>query len=234
MPAGAPPIQIKKKKSGLGCFGCGCAILLVIVVLFVVLAVVGTRLAYTWGQSYTSPSPVTVATTDRGDAVYSAAKQKVESFGDAFERLQPATLHLSSDEINTLIARDSDYAQLRGHLHVTLHEDEVILDSSHLISELTRAAFGPSADQWPLANRYFNAQSTGTIGFDPATHAVSFNATTVQANGRIVPATACAVLSGDFNFFLNQALQKDQVARDFLARVQKADIENNELVIEIK
>jgi hypothetical protein len=234
MPAGAPPIQIKQKKSGLGCFGCGCAILVAIVALFIVLAIVGSRVVYSWGQSYTSPTPVTVPITDRGDAVYSSARQKIDAFGDAFERMQPATLHLSSDEINTLIARDPAYADLRGHLHVTLQNDQAVVDSSNLIGDLGKTALGPKGSNVPLADRYLNAQSTGTIGFESTTHTVSFSLTTVQANGQTMSATTCAVLNIYFNLFLNQALQKDQVARDFLARVQKADIENGELVLEIK
>jgi hypothetical protein len=234
MSVGAPPIQIKKKKRGLGCFGCGCAILVVIVVLVVVLVIVSTRVAYTMGKSYTSTTPATIATTDGGDDVYSEAQQKVNSFGNAFERMQPAALHLSSDEINTLIARDPAFAQLRGHLHVALHDDEAVVDSSNLVGDLARTAFGSSGDQVALADRYFNAESTGTFAFDPATHAVSLNLTALQANNQTVPASTCAALGIFFNFFLGQALQQNQIARDFLARVQKADIENNELVIEIK
>ena len=233
MPAGAPPIQIKKKKSGLGCFGCGCAILIAVVVLLIVLGIVGSRVIYSWGESYTSPTPVAVPTTDRGDAVYATARQKVDSFGDAFEHSQSATLHLSGDEINTLIARDPAYAQLRGHVHVTLQDDQATLDSSNLIGDLAKAAFGPSSNV-PLGDRYLNARSTGTVGFNPATRAVSFNITDLQANGQAMQASVCTALATDFNLFLNQSLQKDQVARDFLARVQKADIENGELVIEIK
>jgi len=233
MPVGAPPIQIQKKK-GMGCFGCGCTIAIVLVLLLIVLGVVGGRFAYNAVQGYTSESPATVATTDGGDAVYATAHQKVNDFGDAFEHVQPATLHLSGDEINTLIARDPAYAKLRGHLHVTLQDNQAVIDSSDLIGDLAQAAFGAGGAKWPFADRYLNARSTGTIGFDPTMHAISFNFTAVQANGQTVPPSACTGLNVDFNIFLNQALQQNQLARDFLARVHKADIENGELVIEIK
>jgi hypothetical protein len=226
----APPILVQKKK-GMGCFGCGCAIVIVVLVLLVLLGIFGGRAAYTMGLGYTSPAAETLPTGDAGDAVYAAAHQKVDAFADAFENQQPATLFLSADEINTLITRDPAYDQLRGHLHVALHDNVAVIESSNRIGDLETLVLG---NPTTFADRYLNSVATGTLSIDPNTHLLIFNITSLKANDQDVPPSVAAFVNTQVNGLFYAAVQKNQVAKDFLARVQTADIQNGGLVIKIK
>jgi hypothetical protein len=224
--APAPPIVIQKRR-GKGCWawGCGCGALLVIAVLIVSFLVLAYRGVSTISQAYTSPGPVDIPTSDAGDAIYRGAQGKLAAFTQAFGQEQPATLRLNSDDINTLIARDPNYAAMRGKLHVTLQGDTVQVDSSVLLGTLEKVV---------MTDRYLNSVVTLGVGFDPDKHAVLFNVRQLQFNGQLAPSDANAVIDQDINTIVNQRLQANQLAKDFLARVQRIDIENGELVIEIR
>ena len=222
--APVPPIVIEKKR-GKGCWGCGCAVLIVLAVLIVVLAILGYRAVNTFARGFTSTTPAAIPVTDAGDAVEQSAQQKIEDFTQAFEQVQPATLRLTGDEINTLIAREPDYAALRGKVHVTLQDDTAQIDSTLLLGTF---------EKFFMPDRYLNSVATVGVGFNPATHAIAFDLRQLQMNGQPSPSSANPVLDQDLNVFVNQQLQSNQLAKDFLARVQKIDIEDGQLVIEIK
>lgn len=224
--APAPPIVIQKKR-GKGCWGwgCGCAALLVVAGLIVLFLVLAYRGVNTVSKVYTSPAPVDIPAKDAGDAVYQDAQGKLAAFTQAFGQEQPATLRLNSDEINTLIARDPNYAALRGKLHVTLQGDTAQVDSSVLLGTVEKVF---------MTDRYLNSVVTLGVGFDPDKHAILFDLRQLQFNGQTAPPSANPIIDQDVNTIVNQRLQANQLAKDFLARVQRLDIENGELVIEIK
>jgi len=222
--APAPPIVIQKKR-GKGCWGCGCAALLVVAVLIVLLLVLAYRGVSSASQAFTSNAPTDIPTGDAGDAVYHDAEGKVDAFTQAFGQEQPATLRLNSDDINTLLARDPNYAAMRGKLHVTLQGDTAQIDSSVLLGNL---------EKFMMTDRYLNSVVTLGVGFDPDKHAILFNLRQLQFNGQPSPPSANELIDQDLNTIVNQRLQSNQLAKDFLARVQRIDIENGELVIEIR
>ena len=219
------PIVVVPKKRGWGCFGCGCAILVVIALLAIALFIFGGTRIYHAALGFTGTQPVTIATVDRGPAVYDGARKKLDDFEQAFYQQQPATLHLNSDEINTLIARDPAYAQVRGHLLITLQDQTATIQGSVPLSAMENALF---------TDRYLNADASLGLSFDPDSHSLLFDLQQLTLNDQPLPAGSNATLSQLINQMVNQKLQDNQLARDFLARTQKAGIENGELVIETK
>ena len=227
MPDAPVPSIVIRKKRGKGCWGwgCGCTALLVVAVLIVLFLVFAYRGVTKVSQAYTSSAPVDIPAKDAGDAVYHDAQGKLASFLQAFGQQQPATLTLNEDDINTLIARDPNYAAMRGKLHVTLQGDTLQVDSSVLLGTVEKVV---------MTDRYLNSVVTLGVGFDPDKHALLFDIRQLQFNGQLAPPSANGILDQDINTIVNQRLQANQLAKDFLARVQRIDIENGKLVIEIR
>jgi hypothetical protein len=221
----APPVVVVPKKKRWGCVGCGCALAIVIVLLVIGLCVFGGRKAYQMAQGYTSAEPVTVAAVDAGPDVYNTAESKLNTFEQSFEREQLSTLHLNSAEINTLIARDPNWAQARGHVAVQLQGETATVQSSALLGDYEKNF---------MADRYANTNATFGLSFDPATQQLLLDVQSLTMNGQALPSTSSAGINQMVNPLLNQQLQGNQLARDFLARVKKMGIENGELVIETK
>jgi hypothetical protein len=235
------PIVVVQKKSGWGCVGTGCAMVLVLALLAAGALYFGgkqalqtlqstttTVLQSTTGtmlKSVTTTVPAVIPTADAGPTVYHTAQDKLDTFEQAFQRGQPATLHLNTDEINTLIARDPDWDKARGHVAVQLKDSTARLQAS-----LDLSAMGAQV----MAGRYLNVDSTLGISFDPATQRLAFDVQSIDMNGQTAPAGSAATMNSMMNLMVNQQLQNVPGAHDVLARVQKADIENSELVIETK
>jgi hypothetical protein len=225
MPDPAPPIVVVPKKQGWGCLGCGCALAIIVVLLVLGLFFFGGRKAYEVAQGLTSSEPVTVVATDGGPVVYQAAQAKLGAFEQSFEREQPAMLHLNGAEINTLIARDPGWTAARGHLAVQLQDRSATVQSSLLLG---------AVEKHFMADRYANTNATFGLSFDPGTQRVIFDVQSLSMNGQTLPPSSVAGLNQTLNELVNQQLQGNQLARDFLARAQKVGIENGELVIETK
>jgi hypothetical protein len=130
MPKPTPPIVVVQKKSGWGCAGTGCVIVLIIAVLAAGALYLGGKKALQTVQSATTTVPVVIPTADAGPEVYTAAENKMDTFEQAFQRGAPATLHLNTEEINTLIARDPDWEKARGRVAVQLKDNTARLQAS--------------------------------------------------------------------------------------------------------
>jgi hypothetical protein len=220
-----PSVVVVKEKRGWGCWGCGCAVAAVVAILVIVLLVFGGRSLYALAKNYTSAQPMPIATTDAGDPVLASAQQKVAAFEQAYDAGQPASLQLTGDEIDTLIARDPAYAKARGHLHVNLKDDAGDVQLSILLGDYEKTF---------LPDRYFNANATLGLGFDPSTHTVQFDVRMLQLGDLPLPASSTASFNQVFTQNINSQLQANPTARAFINRVQKMNIENGELVIETK
>jgi hypothetical protein len=119
-PIPAPP----KKKRGLGCFGCGCVVLgLLALLAVVVLACVGF-VGYRMAMDLSSPTPPAITTFDGGDDLYQKARQKLGDFDHDVQNHQAATVRLSADELNTLLARDPNVIKNHIQVLVTMADSE--------------------------------------------------------------------------------------------------------------
>lgn len=225
MPENPPPVVVVEKKRGWGCWGCGCAVLAAIAIAAIAIFVFFGRSIYSMARNMTSEQGITIQTTDQGDAVFTSAQQKVAAFQQAIDQHQPASLHLTGDEINTLIARDPAYAKLKGHLHVDLKGDTAALQASFQLGQF---------ETFMLADRYFNGTVTTGIGFDPATHQVSLDLRQLQVGDKPIPESSISGLNQALTQNANTQLQANPNARDFINHASKIAIENGELVIETK
>jgi hypothetical protein len=217
-----PPVQVQKKR-GLGCVGCGCSVFAAIVILLVALVAASSYYFYKAALSYTGTAAVPVPQFDGGDQVFNTAGQKIIAFEQALQGGQPASLHLNADEINTLIARDPSFAKLRGQLFVTLNNDEATVQTSLLLSNVESVV---------LTDRYLNGTATFALYFDPADKSIHIDLHRAHLQDRDLPGTFTDGFNKSAGPMLNQKLQADPAARDFINSLQKMTVENGELVIE--
>jgi hypothetical protein len=215
-----PPVSVPKKR-GLGCLGCGCALLLFIAALIAAVIFGGYHMA----NSLTDASPASIPQADGGTAVYTTAQHKITDFQQAITQDKPATLHLNSDEINTFIAHDPSMTAARGHLFVKLQDSEATIQCSLPLSMFEKSF---------MADRYMNCDATLGLAFNPQDKSITVDLHSLGLKGQEIPTSANANLNQTINATIAEQIQASQPAHDFLARTQKITIEKGELVIETK
>ena len=181
-------------KRGMGCFGKGCLILAVILILAVVVGVGGTF----WGvrNVYLSdkPAPVPEAATPMetsaaampGETSAPAPVQRSAEVRERFDTMKQAAraheetdMELSAADINALIAVNR---KSRGAASVSI--DDTVLQA-HFSIPLQRLDV-PFQKAFGLNDRYLNA--TVTIVAPPGTNANSVQLKEVTLNGHGIPA----------------------------------------------
>ena len=221
-PVQSPPVVVQKK-SGLGCWGCGCIVLALLVFLFVALVGGSLWFAYSAGRTLTSASAVALTTTDGGDAMYQAAKQKIDDFQKQQAQRQPGSLHLSADELNTLIARDPQYAPIKDHVLVSIQNDQARVQASIPLGQF---------EKWVYSDRYLNGDTTFTLHLDPNTKDLNIIFSQIQLGDTPFKSDFLDGFNRSFSQSFNQRIKQNAGINDFLNQTTKFDVENNELVIE--
>ena len=84
---------------------------------------------------FLSPQPALVRVFNASDEQYLAVRQKVDPFAEAARAGQPATLSLSADELNILIARDPLFDFLRGKAYFSVGKDQVCAETSFQLNQ---------------------------------------------------------------------------------------------------
>lgn len=211
------------KKRGLGCLGCGCLVLAILAVLVLGLLGAFFYLGYSQLLALTSPVPLAVPSFDGGDEMYNSARQKVVAFDHDLHDHQAATLQLSGDEINTLIARDESFTKNKILLYVTLTDNEAGVQASVPIGHLLHGF---------LAGRYLNGTSSFGLDFDADAKTLNLALHNLQIGEKAMPPNMLPTIQTEINPALNQVLQNDPELKLLLEQAKSIEIQNNELMIE--
>jgi hypothetical protein len=222
MLAAYPPVQIQKKR-GMGCLGCGCAILVILVLLVIGLIAATGWYGYNTVRGYTGESPVAVPQFDGGDPVFASAQQQIKTFQQALQGNRPASLHLTADQINTLILHDDSFSALQGHVFVVFKGDEATLQFSLPLK---------SFETYLFPDRYLNGDATFALSFDSTDKSLNLDLHGAHLAGHDLPAGFNDGFNRSFNQVFNQKLQSNPTVHDFLNRTTKFTVENGELIIE--
>jgi hypothetical protein len=207
----------------MGCCGCGC--LLLGIVLLLILAIGGGSLYMTYNLALkvTDAEPAQIPTFDGGDDVYSKTVQKMQAFNRDAQNHTGTTLHLTSDEINTLIARNPAFSENRIQAFVTLTGDQGRVQASAPTSLLSSNM---------LKGRFLNVDATIGLGFDTNSKNISFDLKSIMAGTTAAPPEDLPLLQSTTDGLFNALLQKDPNAKAFLSHVTSMAIKDSELVIE--
>ena len=180
-------------KRGMGCFGKGCVILIVLSILLVVVGVGGTcwSLRNVYLSDKPAPIPEAAAPTETSAATPGETsaplpvqrsvevRERLESMKKAGRAHEETEVELSAADINALIAANR---KSRGTASVGIDDTVLQAQFSIPLQRLDvpfRKAFG-------LDNRYLNA--TITIVAPPGTNANSVQLSEVKLNGHGIPA----------------------------------------------
>jgi hypothetical protein len=222
-PALPPPPITAQKKRGLGCWGCGCIILAILAVLSLGLVGGVGYLFYRGALELTSPTAAIIPTFDGGDDVYNGAEQKITAFNQNVQQSQPASLHLSADEINTLLARNPGLAGLNAHFFVTLTGDQADVQFS-CPGKLTPFFF--------LKDRYLNGDAAIGLNVDPDSRAlhVAFHSFTLGPQS--FPDSQLGLVEAELNPMITAKLRDDPMLKLIMDHARNIEIKNGEFVVE--
>jgi len=216
------PVPAPPKKKGLGCLGCGCLILVLLVILFLGLVGGGCYFGYTKAVSATSTAPAAIPSFSGNDDLYNTAQQKIVAFGHDIKNHQAATIQLSADEINTLIAHNPNVIGQKVHLFVTLTDDRAQVQGS-----IPTNVFA----QGLLKGRYLNFDTTFDLGFNSDSKSLDLALYHLQIGDQTMPKNLLPTLQGELNPLLNAELQAYPGTKDLFQQAKSIQIKDGELVI---
>lgn len=134
-------IEPPPPQKGLGCFAKGCLTLLAFVLFLFLALTVGTYVGFRYLLTATAPKQISETTVSSDEA--QALQQRWADFETARNHHQPAKVEFSAQELNQLIAANSD---LRGKAHISV-ENNVF----HLVVSAPLERFG-------FRGRYLNGE----------------------------------------------------------------------------
>jgi hypothetical protein len=219
--SGPPPAPPKKR--GLGCLGCGCLVLALLVILFLALVAGSGYFGYQKVVGLTSTTPADIPSFNGSDDVYNTAQEKLTGFDHDVKNHQAATIELSADEINTLIARNPDLIQPQSRLFVTLTGDRAQVQGSIPTDVLAQGL---------LKGRYVNFDTTFGLGFNSDTKSLDLTLHHLQFGDQTMPQNLLPTMQAEFTPLLNMELQQYPPTKSLLQQAKSIEIRDSELVIE--
>jgi hypothetical protein len=235
-----PPSSAPSKKAGLGCLGCGC-IFLVVIFLLIGGLIGGTGyLVYKAYEAASSETAADIPPANTDQQLTSSAQHKIADFAHDVKDHQAATITLSADELNALIANNPDAVKNNVHIFLSMKESEGRIQAS-----IPTSAFGHGISD----GRYLNVDSSFEVHFDQETNSIMFDFHTLHAgkltligtpaaddqNGSPMPEAFTRSFAQSFgpsfsNAF-NTGLKKSPDAENLLNQTKSVEIKNGQLEI---
>lgn len=207
-----------QNKSGCGCLGGGC---LAFVVVFLVLAgavgAVGFAL-YQKAREYTSAEAVALPVHEASAEEIRDVTNRVEEFKKAVESNGEAVLELSGDDINTLIAGEKNWQDMKGKVFFRVSDGLVHIDASVPLTQV--AGF---------SDRYLN----GTVGFEASVvdGRPKLLPKTIDLNGKKLPKELEQGVAEGFSEGFVEELEKNPNSREFFSRVKSLTVAGDKVRI---
>ena len=223
MPISPPPQPAQKKKSGCGCFGCGCALCIVLLVLFLGLLGAGSYFGFKKAVALTSMTPAEIPKLADSGETYTATQQKIGEFQRNTQSHQPATIHLSADELNSIFANDPDLAKKQVHFFVKIADD-----AAELQGTIPCDNFAPGL----LNGRYVNFDTTFGLSFNSDSHTINVDVRRMKVGDHTEPQNILPVIQAELGPLMNLEFQKNEATRNLLRQAKTLEVKNGELVIE--
>ena len=209
----APPI-----KKSRGCLFYGCLGGLVMLLIIVIAGLIGLHYAKKMVTDFTDSAPTPVPAVKLTPAEIEQVRKRIEDFRQAVRASRPTEpLTLSSDEINALIATDSDLEPFKGKLYATVEGESLKGQVSVPMSDIGLPAF---------RGRYLNGAGT----FKLAIHngLLFLTAQTLEVKGKAVPEVYMQKIRTQN---LAQNVNSDPRASAALDRIQDIQLKDGKVVI---
>lgn len=229
LPPMPPTMPIAPRPGGgMGCFAKGCLVLLAVGLLLLVLG--GASTFYGMRKlrdAYTSTRAEPVRTFPATDAQFAEVSARIRAFRDAAAKRQRATLTLSADDLNILVAKDPEYAALRGKVFFSIKDDALFTDVSTPLDTV------PAAAALGLKGRWVNGKAGLDLSYGD--RQPQLRLLFLEVNGQ----RAQPAMLASFNSSLQQKLQEDwdrrirqdRATADAADRVDSLDFKDNKIVL---
>ena len=174
---------------------------------------------------FTSTQPVQIQVRQATPAERQVAKAKLDTLRSAARNHQEATIEFTADEINALIANESEFRGARGHVRVAIANSIASLDVSAPLDSM----------HWHrLKGRWFNGNIQ--FGFSYVDENFNFDIRSAEASGHHFPR---AILTSDFmqsfNRSFNDSFHKESAKRpdanNLWRHIKMASLQNDKLVV---
>ena len=203
-------------KKGMGLFA---KIFIALVVIFFVMAgcvACGAYFLYRKVASFTAARATQIPTYPATQQEYDDVRTRLADFQTATSNDKAAKLELTANDINTLIALDPTWKEMKDKIHVRIADGQLSTDASIPLSEVPG-----------FRNRYLNGSITLKISADNGI--LYLRPTAVVVNGQSVPAQFLKALQ-ERN--MAEQLNQDPKFASTREKIKAIKIEGNKIVIE--
>jgi hypothetical protein len=211
---------------GMGCFGKGCLILVIcILVLCAVFVGGGLFVANRAIDIFTSSSPVQIPVQPVSAAESQTAEAKFDTLRNAMRNRVQTTVEFTAEDINALIQHDADFRDMRGRVRVAIANSIASLDISAPLGTL----------QWKrLKARWFNGNVQ--FGFSYVDDDFKFDLRSAETNGHQFPrAILSAEFMQSFNRSFNDSFHRESAKRPeanaMWRHIKEASLQNDKLIV---
>ncbi len=225
--AAVPPAQVPKSKGGCACCAMGCTSMFVFaLVSLAMLLGVGWWALGKIVAEYTAPEPISIQ-TETTAADFASANEKYNTLAEGARARRSVTVQFSAAEVNALIARHPEFADMRGKFRVALEDSVMTLDMSVPLREISLPR---------IRERWLN----GTARFGLIYHDgnFSFSLRALSANERELSLDFLQGFEGAFNTKFNESFHESRTKRDrsndFWENIKTLAIMDDQLVLTTK
>lgn len=194
---------------------------------FVLLALFIGGLWWAYGKALdmvTSRQPESVQLEPVSDAQFAEASEKLTQVRTAKGRGESVTVGFTAAELNALIARHPDFADLRGKVRVAIADSLVTLDLSAPLEGLPLPR---------MKGRWFNGQATFGFVYDEGRF--SFNLREISANGHQLPDSVfrgfASTFENSFNEGFDKARRESNRSDEFWGDVKSIGVADDKLIV---
>ena len=213
----------------MGCFAKGCITL--VILLMVLGLLVGGFGWYMFRNitAFISPTPVPIRTYPATAEQYQEVIARYTDFIKALNAGQAATLTLSADDLNTLIARDPEFKDVRGKMFMSIEKDELIAETSFPIPEDKRR-FGSGG----RSRGYFNGRARFAASYSGGELTVFVRKIESMDGKPMSDMMLSFINKADLTQWFNQSMRderrKGTAWAEAMSKVQKVVIEDGHIV----
>lgn len=211
------------RKRGLGCFAKGCLTLVVVGCLTIALVGFFLYKSYQRVRGYLADAPIAIQVYPATDEQYQAVQAKLAPFLEAIGSNHRATVELTADDLNILVAREPEFSELRGKVAFSMAGGYLAADFSRLLPDSRESA--------PL---YLNGRATTALNVNDGE--VQLSPQSVSLNGKALPTWITQLLNNrDFmkssGGILDEEINRKPEIREFLRHLRSAHVNGDRLVL---
>jgi hypothetical protein len=217
----------KRKKSDMGCLGCGC--LFIVIIFLGVLGFFGfaTYLLFKNAYTVTSAEAEQIPAYTVTDDTFTGAQKKIASFQQDVAAGKASTLTLSADELNALIHHQFNFDKYQSQLMVSFDGATAHVLGTVPTNSIPVVSLG-------IKDRYFNVDALTGISFNSETKEIEFEFHKFQVGETSLPESQLASLQNSFSQGFNQRLKANPDIEKILQAATNVSIQNGQFVIETK